>query len=291
MPRQSSMRVPACRTLLLFLLATALFCHGQSNPQPASTQEGSPTASEQAAEPVATADSPPNDSSEPALTPRQKRNMEKAKAVAQRTLQRLKETMDVETVYREVGVRDIIWRHRIAHASWLGQLSEEMRDGCDDVNLERYALAMADLSWLALAYAVTTQKVEDLDDLEKIRKAIPDDVANVMRQTRFFSALIDQLDMPQITTREELQQMIEESDKVRAALALHVHASSFESKLYKKNVKYIARNGDHADRVATDDQHRYRQDKEVEIYVVWADFLPLVIVNDEGQFRVMDVKE
>jgi hypothetical protein len=289
---QTRLAFVICEAILFLLLILSAVRSASQNPDPATA------APEPATTEAGTAVPPHNSPTtvspkkrEPRLTPRQKRNMEKAEALAQRTLQRLKETMDVETVYREVGVPDAIWRYRIAQPNLFSQLSDELRDGCDDANIERYALAMADLMWISLSYAFTTQDISKLNDIEPIRKAVPPDVYDIMHQTRFFAKLGDSLDMPSINSREELLQMIDEAKKVHDVVATHVNTSDFQGKRYADNLKYFAKDGDHVNHVTTDTEHLYRQDKEVEIYVVWADFVPLAIVDDNGEFRLLSIAD
>jgi hypothetical protein len=229
-----------------------------------------------------------SDTPAPRLSRPQIRNLRRAEALAKRSMQRLKETMDVEVVYREMVVPNVVWRHRLSDdTSILDALGDELQGSCDDDNLERYALAITNLFWAYGAYVMTTQDVSKMNDFGPLRDAAPADVRLAVSQARYFAPLGERkFNLGKIQTREELLEVIQDAQALREVVLKHIPQHGFDSELYRKNVKYLARNG-RKSTVGTDTKQIYSQTEEVEIYQVWADFLPLAVVDVEGELKIL----
>jgi hypothetical protein len=227
------------------------------------------------------------------LNTRQKRNLRLAEALGQRFVQRLKETMDVDVVYREMVVPNAIWRHRMSDSPDIGNaFSEELMESCDDENMERYALAVTNLMWAYSSYLFNTQDLSEIKEFDKFRAVTPDDVLSALARTKFLAPLGEaSLNLPKLETREDVITIVREAEELREIILKHIPADAFESATYRNNIKYLSRNKNRASTVRRDVDHLYSNGQETELYCVWADFLHLGVVEHEGELKVLNVFE
>ncbi len=241
--------------------------------------------------------------------PNQDEKLQQAEALADRFLERLHQTWDVNALFKDMAVSDFASRHRTGsyHPFAFGvtvcsPIAKELMSSSDDVLLlQKYAVE-SDVWYMLLTIAFS-----DVRDFSKLDKRISKDVGSfalllpthvraIARQTKYFRWLVEPTacdsKIRRIVTQQDLNQFINEGKRLSTELREIVRGRDLTSNHYKEMVSKLWQAADVTEKdlsATMDGWPSLGVGEDTKIYCVFREIFYIVVMFEDGQPKLLHV--
>jgi hypothetical protein len=224
-------------------------------------------------------------------TPAEQENVRRAEQLADSFVQRFKETLDFEVVYREFFSVDMAKRSPYISMPWSENRHEEMMKQISPAEAEQAYINFMSLYYLMGLYSANllTEEEESNDELNYEEVFSPELVATMKEPTicGFFSEYLKagacQDNTDSFQDGERVRQFIRDANRLAPLFRKYMPPEPFDSPKYKEHLKQLEWDG----RETSVNRSDYFDSGEpITMYQVYRGLFVLNIVEENGEMRV-----
>ncbi|MBA2734477.1 MAG: hypothetical protein H0U54_16570 [Acidobacteria bacterium] len=226
-------------------------------------------------------------------TPAARKNLERAEQLADRFVQRFRETLDFEVVYREFFIVDP--EKRLLNSSSIVfdslERHEEIKKKISPSETEQAYIGFMNLYYLVGIYMANVSTVDEESSTIKSKELFPPELLKAMKEPSTCFFFIDYLenksckDIPELfQTAEDVRQFAKNANYLAALFRKYIPSEPFNSPKYKAHIEQLDWDG----RETSIDERNdlFGTGEETTKYQVYRELFVLDIVEENGEMKV-----
>lgn len=222
-------------------------------------------------------------------------NLQRAEQLADRFVQRFKETLDFEVVYREFFPVDLKERLPNSMATWGLEEHQEMLKKISPAEAEQAYIAFMNIYYVAGLYHINvlTQEEEGNDEIN-LETVYPPELVETMKRPSFGAFFAEcfkdnshgsSLDILQ--SAESIKRYIKDAPHLISLFRKYMPPQPFDSENYKAYLKELVWDGRETSVKEGDDY--FGVNEATTVYQVYREMFVLNIIGENGEMRVIGI--
>ncbi len=223
-------------------------------------------------------------------------NIERAEQLADRFVQRFRETLDFEVVYREFFIVDP--EKRLRNSSLIvfdSEQHEELKKKMSPSETEQAYIGFMNLYYLVALYVsnILTEEEENSSKL-KAEELFPPELLKAIKEPSicfFFDDYLGEEACKETSelfqTADEARQFVKNANHLAALLRKYMPPEPFDSPKYKAYIKQLERNGRETG-IEQGDGY-FGVGVETTVYEIYRELFALNVVEENGEMKVVGI--
>ena len=215
------------------------------------------------------------------LSPADREKLRQAERTADRFVERFRQTLDFETVWREFQVSDASCTYKTTD---LYSKNDYERLKFSDALLERLYIAYMNYFYLSYAYGLSIIRMGNDDSNLSEEKIIPKEIQAAERKTKYIEVGDEGRPRPQ--NAKEVEEMIAELNRLAKLWRKHMPRNIMRTATWRANIKYLLNKGGVTHLAVDSGKANLCIPDNIKYYIVDRGLFYFYLVEESGSMKV-----